>query len=116
LADYGLEAFAGEVKTFFEGSSLLEQKGMLDLVSMMTVQGTRVSFGSKDVNSYMAAVLVDFIRTRLVTLGETVSFETVMSGPSIAGQTLGGDPVFGPRLYLGQLRFRLGVTRRVRPR
>lgn len=81
LRDYGVGATTEQVRAYFRQSALLEQQGLLERIDTVTVQGSLLSLGALDIDSYVAAVLVSFLRASLIKKGETVSFETVMSGP-----------------------------------
>lgn len=81
LTAFGLAVTQSEVVNFFAESQLIRSAGLQDSVRHLSVVDGRLAFGPLDVNSYHAAVLADFIRQRLLAMRQTVSFETVMSGP-----------------------------------
>lgn len=81
LSAYGISCSQDELREFFERSTLLEKVGLLETVRSIGLEAGRVIFGPIALTSYHAAVLADFIRRKLLAARETLSFETVMSGP-----------------------------------
>jgi predicted ABC-type ATPase len=83
LAEFGLSsADLADIHTFLSNSTLLAREhGLLTEMARLTVEDTRVDFGTVQVNSYHASVLCDFIRHRLMAQGISFTFETVMSSP-----------------------------------
>ncbi len=47
-----------------------------------TIQGATISFTGNEINSYLSARILDFIREKLLDLKVSFTFETVMSHPS----------------------------------
>ena len=81
LADFEVNAEAGEFQAFFMGSTLLARAGLLFQAQQLTLSEGHVLFGAVEVNSYFASVLADFIRHKLLAAQVTFTFETVMSSP-----------------------------------
>lgn len=81
LGAFGLAVTQSDLVDFFARSGLIQTAGLQDSVRHLSVDDGRLAFGSVDVNSYHAAVLSDFIRQQLLAMRQSVSFETVMSGP-----------------------------------
>ncbi len=75
---YQVTPAVAEVLEYFQNSTRLK-KGMAD---GLTMDGSRLRFGEIKVNSYFAAVAVDFIQQKLLEKGVSFTFETVMSHPS----------------------------------
>ncbi len=67
---------------FFSQSSLLAKFPRMQLQArLLRTEGTIVNFDGIEVNSYLASVLSDFIRHRLLAAHRSFTFETVMSSP-----------------------------------
>lgn len=83
LAGFGLADAAGDLeqrlRAFLRVSALWEKAGLGRLVDQVGVEGLRLRLGALPVNSYVAAVLADFIRRELLAAGTSFTFETVMS-------------------------------------
>jgi predicted ABC-type ATPase len=79
----GLQISRDELVTFFRSSALMQRQypaGVPDtLCEAIQVDGGRISVGGLTVDSYIASVLSDFLRHRLIDSGISLSFETVMS-------------------------------------
>ena len=81
LADFEVVANANELQAFFAVSTLLAKAGLAAQAQQLTLVGGRVQFGAVVVNSYLASVLADFIRHKLLASQVSFTFETVMSSP-----------------------------------
>ena len=81
LADFEVVANANELQAFFAVSTLLAKAGLAAQAQQLTLVGGRVQFGAVEVNSYLASVLADFIRHKLLASQVSFTFETVMSSP-----------------------------------
>ena len=81
LADFEVVANANELQAFFAASTLLAKAGLAAQAQQLTLVGGRVQFGAVEVNSYLASVLADFIRHKLLASQVSFTFETVMSSP-----------------------------------
>ncbi|HEY9723033.1 MAG TPA: hypothetical protein V6D47_13570 [Oscillatoriaceae cyanobacterium] len=79
LVPFGISTTSGELQAFFAGSELMLTTGLLEMVGGATVENGEIALGHVKVDSYLAAVLADFIRTKLLEARATFSFETVMS-------------------------------------
>ena len=81
LADFGVVANAEALQAFFAASTLLTKAGLAAQAQQLTLVDGRVQFGGVEVNSYLASVLADFIRHKLLASQVSFTFETVMSSP-----------------------------------
>lgn len=79
FADFQVLAEAPSLFAFLQASTLLQHAGLLPEVANLHLQSNRLHFGTVQVNSYLASVLVDFIRHQLLAAGISFTFETVMS-------------------------------------
>ncbi|MEI7995337.1 MAG: zeta toxin family protein [Methylococcaceae bacterium] len=78
---YRIATTAEEVLPFFQQSTLLTQTGFADEVAELRFNDGKLSFHAVPVNAYFASVAADFIRQKLLDVGITFTFETVMSSP-----------------------------------
>lgn len=85
LADFALTGLVTglqhRLQDFLRASALWQRAGRTDSVSELQLDGTKLTLGVVSVNSYVAAVLADFIRRELLAAGISFTFETVMSSP-----------------------------------
>lgn len=81
LADFNIDVTQEDLTAFFSRSSLLSAHGLNESAQAITVSGGYLGFGNLQVNSYYASVLADLIRRQLLSRGESLTFETVMSSP-----------------------------------
>ncbi|WP_238446904.1 zeta toxin family protein [Azohydromonas australica] len=85
LADFALtDATAGlqrRLHGFLHVSALWRRAGLAGAVEELQIDGWKLALGAVPVNSYVAAVLADFIRRELLAAGLSFTFETVMSSP-----------------------------------
>lgn len=81
LEEFKVAADADELQAFFAASTLLAKAGLAAQAQQLTLVGGRVQFGAVPVNSYLASVLADFIRHKLLAAQVSFTFETVMSSP-----------------------------------
>lgn len=81
LADFEVVADGDELQAFFAASTLLAKAGLTAQAQQLTLMDGRVQFGAVAVNSYLASVLADFIRHKLLAAQVSFTFETVMSSP-----------------------------------
>ena len=81
LSDFQVAANAVDLQQFLAASTLLEKAGLLAQAQQLTLVDNHVQFGGAKVNSYVASVLADFIRHKLLAAEVSFTFETVMSSP-----------------------------------
>ena len=81
LTDFEVVANADELQAFFAASTLLTNAELAAQAQRLTLVGGRVQFGAVVVNSYLASVLADFVRHKLLAAQVSFTFETVMSSP-----------------------------------
>lgn len=82
ISPFGVATSAEEILGFFRASTLLANARMLAGVETLRFEDGRLIFGDIEVNSYLASVVSDFLRYKLLDAGMTFTFETVMSHPS----------------------------------
>lgn len=82
LSLFDITANQAELLDFFTLHHLIRQKNLLSEAKNISLSDHVVDFRSVRMNSYYASVLADFIRQRLLQLGRTFTFETVMSHES----------------------------------
>ena len=80
LSPYGVNV--DDVLAFFRQSKFLAKNQLLDQIDLIQVTGQTLCFNQLDINSYIASVLVDFLRHHLLTKRISFTFETVMSHQS----------------------------------
>jgi predicted ABC-type ATPase len=78
---YGLDACGDGILDYLAGSVLLKKAGMTDDVKRLHFSAGRLDFSRVPVNAYLASVVSDFVRRKLLERGVSFSFETVMSSP-----------------------------------
>ncbi|WP_435022189.1 hypothetical protein TA3x_002783 [Tundrisphaera sp. TA3] len=81
LTSYGVSTSAEEILGFFSGSSFLHSVGLGNAAHELTYAEGRLDFTRTTVNSYLASVAVDFLRSHLLRTRTSFTFETVMSHP-----------------------------------
>ncbi|WP_157270716.1 zeta toxin family protein [Azohydromonas aeria] len=82
LSDFGLsDGLQQRLHGFLQASALWRRAGLEDRIAELRLDGTKLTLGGVSVNSYVAAVLADFIRRELLAAGVSFTFETVMSSP-----------------------------------
>ncbi len=81
LRAYGVHAYEPEVLMHFTNSRLLEVAGLSDAAKALHFWGGRLDFRDVPFNAYFAAVAAGFIRIKLLVVGASFTFETVMSSP-----------------------------------
>jgi predicted ABC-type ATPase len=67
---------------FFRQSSFLAKSNLLNQIDLIQVVNQILCFSQLDINSYIASVLVDFLRHHLLAKRLSFTFETVMSHQS----------------------------------
>lgn len=88
-----------DVLSFFTDSDFLKSRGLSRIINRSHFAEGCLHFPATEFNSYLASVLVDFLRTRLLDLRRTFTFETVMSHSSKV-QLLQTAQSLGYRTYL----------------
>lgn len=68
-----------QVKDFFRQSSLLKSAGLNSTAELISDNSGVIDFSNVSVNSYIASVLADFLRRRLLQQQASFTMETVMS-------------------------------------
>ncbi len=81
FSDFKIHATKEELKVFFSESSLAK-KAQISVANTFEVSENSVIVKKDDINSYLAAILSEFIRQKLLLTDNTFSTETVMSDPS----------------------------------
>lgn len=62
-------------------SPLLQKAALTDVADRIALHGTMLAIPADCMNAYVAAALADFLRRALLAIGESFTFETVMSSP-----------------------------------
>lgn len=81
LTEYAITAQTAELQSFLEVAPLLKKAGLQACAHQLRLEDNRIVLDGPDVNSYLASVLADFIRNKLLSAGISFTFETVMSSP-----------------------------------
>jgi predicted ABC-type ATPase len=82
LAAYQVAATAEEVLSFITTSPFLSSAGLADSAKRVMFEKSRLVFSEVSVDSYLASVVGDFIRQKLLQARVSFTFETVMSHKS----------------------------------
>jgi predicted ABC-type ATPase len=81
LLAFGVRTTSAEILDFFQNSTLLAKADLLDEAEYLSFNDDKLCFHNFIVNSYFASVAADFIRHKLLEIGTSFTFETVMSSP-----------------------------------
>jgi len=81
LARFGVTTSIEEVARFFGDSALLLKVGIAKVAQRIRLADGRLHFDDVSVNAYVASVVADFLRQKLLEQRATFTFETVMSSP-----------------------------------
>lgn len=79
LSSYEIKITANEMMSFFRNSELLKETDLLPELDSLTLIDNKITPPKGTIDSYFASVLADFIRSKLLQLKKSFSFETVMS-------------------------------------
>src|SRR5690348_13935318 len=82
LEAYHVTATAEEVLSFIVTSPFLSSAGLADSAKQVSFEKSRLIFSDVRVDSYLASVVGDFIRQKLLQARVSFTFETVMSHKS----------------------------------
>jgi predicted ABC-type ATPase len=75
----GVEANQNELIEFFNRSPLLKRVPLADAAEILLVKNNQLAIEARLVNSYIASILSDFLRRKMLSSRRSFSFETVMS-------------------------------------
>lgn len=81
LTDFAVTAQEAELRSFLENSLLLKNAALQATARQLRLVDDHIVFGDINANSYLASVLADFIRHKLLNSRTSFTFETVMSSP-----------------------------------
>jgi predicted ABC-type ATPase len=81
LANYQVVADGAEVLSFLQNSQLLGSAARVDFAASLKCVENRLSFSRGAASPYLASVLADFLRRKLLAGKISFTFETVMSSP-----------------------------------
>lgn len=81
LKAYGVTTVSDEVLPFLRNSSFLQTAGLSNAVAQLRFEDGRLTFAGGVVNAYLASVLGDFLRQKLLAQKASFTLETVMSSP-----------------------------------
>lgn len=79
LAPFGVEGLGNEIEAFVAATTWPSQRTPPVEVPPAQVQGGRLRFPDAQINSYLSAIVADYLRGALIKAGTSFSFETVMS-------------------------------------
>lgn len=100
LRGLSLPVSQDEVIDFFKAHPLLQRIEEADLIdALRLVKNEFIDFGNVGINSYLSAILTDFLRQKLLAAGRSFTFETVMSSADKL-QTFRQAQTLGFRNYL----------------
>jgi predicted ABC-type ATPase len=85
LGVFGVSTTAEELLAFFRSSELLKNANLQSVVESLRLEAGTLSFHQVQVNSYLASVIADFLRHKLLESGKSFTFETVMSSADKVG-------------------------------
>lgn len=100
IRDFNINTNRNEIVRFFENHPLTERSENGDFVHEITyIEKGFISFHNLGFDSYLSAILTDFLRHKLLDEGKSFTFETVMSSPDKI-ETLKKAQIEGYRTYL----------------
>lgn len=79
MSDFKLKPSEQEILGFFRNSSFLQKANLLNEVNKISFRDNKLIFNDIEMNSYLASVLADFLRQKLIQAQKSFTFETVMS-------------------------------------
>lgn len=79
LENFSVSTDRTELLSFIASSSLTQVKHLADPHTGISVAGEVIDFGNTPINSYIASLIADFLRQKLIQKGQSFTFETVMS-------------------------------------
>jgi len=79
LAGRGISATTAEVRAFFAGSTLTAKADVSEEISKIVVAHGKIDLRNVKASGYWASLTSDFLRHKLLEVGESFTFETVMS-------------------------------------
>lgn len=79
LAAFDVATTLSELLAFHAEHYLIRSRGLNGKATQIGLLGTKVDYRKVDVDSYLASVISDFLRQRLLAKGVSFTFETVMS-------------------------------------
>lgn len=82
FSSYDVMTTANTVMSFLQNSEFLKAAGLSEVASRLIFSENRLEFGTVKVNSYLASVVSDFLRQKLLERKTTFTLETVMSHQS----------------------------------
>lgn len=69
------------IRSFFVTHPLSVKANLSEAFATIDVYGQTINFGQIPIDSYVASVLTDYLRTVCIESGQSFTFETVMSSP-----------------------------------
>jgi predicted ABC-type ATPase len=79
LNSFQLTVSTQAFQDFLKASTLIRKLGVLSTVQKISVVENVLDVSNVPINAYLASVLVDFLRSKLIKVGQPFTFETVMS-------------------------------------
>jgi predicted ABC-type ATPase len=77
--DYKIKTNLENIKDFFQNSALLHKNNLIEIIEKVSFLDNSLYIPKEFINSYIASVISDFIRKKLLYSKNSFSFETVMS-------------------------------------
>jgi len=99
LSKFCVSTSKEEILSFFQNSDLLRSRNLGDVSTRIIFANGSLDFSAVTFNAYIASVVVDFLRKKLLESRRTFTFETVMSHPSKV-EILESAQHLGYRTYL----------------
>ena len=85
LYAFGVSTTAEELLASFRSSELLKKANLQAVAEPLRLEAGTLSFQPVEVNSYLASVIADFLRHKLLASDTSFTFETVMSSADKVG-------------------------------
>lgn len=79
FAGFPFTVFENELFDFITRSTLYDKAGGNNMLKSLSITQHHLSISNFQINSYIAAIIADFLRKQLIKLGLRCSFETVFS-------------------------------------
>jgi predicted ABC-type ATPase len=82
IRGYNIQTNEREIRTFFDKHPLIEKTELGDFTyEIKYIQSEFIDFRNVGIDSYMSAILTDFLRHKYLETHQSFTFETVMSSP-----------------------------------
>jgi len=82
IRGYNIQTNVQEIRAFFDKHPLIDKTELGDFVyEIKYIEAEFVDFSNVGIDSYMSAILTDFLRHKYLETHQSFTFETVMSSP-----------------------------------